>query len=240
MHPRLKSIETVGTITVRCIGIQDVPMQGLGRNNEFAWRYDLEEEDFVYKIILMAQPVHLWDGPNLTYADLLRDNPHRAYVIAIEYRTLIIVDRFKSLNILDRMFAYDRLPIATSDGSIFRDDWIRIILDVLLSRLTSIRDCCFLLVSEIYELGLEPRRVNLESLKKLLRDNKVLDLLTKIADTARSIREERDRHLHRGEERPLSGELDQLFQMAARSEGGQVSCPKITFFDPAPGLHRLS
>jgi hypothetical protein len=208
-------------------------MQGLGRNNEFAWRYDLEEEDFVYKIISMAQPVHLWDGPNLTYADLLRDNPHRAYVIAIEYRTLIIVDRFKSLNILDRMFAYDRLPIATSDGSIFRDDWIRITLDVLLSRLTSIRDCCFLFVSEIYELGLEPRRVNLESLKKLLRDNKVLDLLTKIADTARSIREERDRHLHRGEERPLSGELDQLFQMAARSEGGQVSCPKITFFDPS-------
>ena len=72
-------------------------MRDMKRNNEFVWRYDLENEEFVYKIISMAQPVHLWDGMNLSYEELLHDNPHRAYVIAIEYRTLMIVDRFKSL-----------------------------------------------------------------------------------------------------------------------------------------------
>jgi hypothetical protein len=82
------------------LGLYDVRMPDLEPNNEFVWRYDLEEEEFVYKIISMAQPVHLWDGTNLTYEELLLENPHRAYVIAIEYRTLIIVDRFKSLNIL--------------------------------------------------------------------------------------------------------------------------------------------
>lgn len=198
------------------------------RNNDFAWRYDLEEEEFVYKIISMSQPIHLWDGET-DYAELLRENPHRAYVIAIQYFTLIIVDRFKSLNVLDRMFAYDSFPISTTEGSIFRDDWIRIVLDVLLSRLTSIRDCCFLFIAEIYELGLDPRKVNLEALKKAIPDASVLALLTEIAATARNIRDERDRHLHRGEERTLAGELDQFFELVARSEGSDVSRPQLMF-----------
>jgi hypothetical protein len=201
-------------------------MQESVRNNDFAWRYDLEEEEFVYKIISMSQPIHLWDG-GTDYAELLRENPHRAYVIAVQHFTLIIVDRFKSLNVLDRMFAYDSFPISTTEGSIFRDDWIRIVLDVLLSRLTSIRDCCFLFIAEIYELGLDPRKVNLKALKKAIPDASVLALLTDIAATARSIRDERDRHLHRGEERTLAGELDQFFELVARSEGSDASRPKL-------------
>jgi hypothetical protein len=128
---------------------------------KFYWRYDLEEEDFGHGIISMAGAVHLWDGATLTYPELLRDSPHRAYVIAIEYRTLTIVDRFKSLNIVDRMLAYDGFTIDTKEGSIFRDQWIRII-DVLLSRLMSIRDCCFFFAAEIYELGSVPPNVNLK------------------------------------------------------------------------------
>jgi len=210
-------------------------MDGSERSKDFDWRYDLEEEEFVYRIISMAGAVHLWDGTNLTYANLLRDNPHRAYVIAIEYRTLTIVDRFKSLDILERMLAYDGFPIKTVEGSIFRDQWIRIILDVLLSRLTSIRDCCFLFAAEIYELGIDARNVNLGSLKKHIRDKGVVDVLIKIADTARNIRDERDRHLHRGEERALSGELDQFFHLVARSEGRNTGHPKLGFLDPEKG-----
>jgi hypothetical protein len=205
------------------------------RCKDFDWRYGLEEEEFVYRIISMAGAIHLWDGATLTYADLLRDNPHRAYVIAIEYRTLTVVDRFKSLNILDRMLAYDGFPIKTVEGSIFHDQWIRIILDVLLSRLTSIRDCCFLLAAEIYELGIDPRNVKLGSLEKYISDKGIVDVLIKIADTARNMRDERDRHLHRGEERALSDELDQFFHMVASSEGGDAPCPKLGFFDPEKG-----
>lgn len=201
-------------------------MQESVQANDFAWRYDLEGEKFVCKIISMSQPIHLWDG-ELDYPSLLRENPHRAYVIAIEHFTLIIVDRFKSLNVLDRMFAYDGFPLSATKGSIFRDDWIRIVLDVLLSRLTSIRDCCFLFIAEIYELGLDPRKVNLEALKKAIPDACTLALLTDLAATARSIRDERDRHLHRGEERSLAGELDQFFELVGRSEGSNVSHPKL-------------
>jgi hypothetical protein len=214
-------------------------MKGSDDCKDFDWRYDLEEEDFVHGIISMAGAVHLWDGATLTYPELLRDNPHRAYVIAIEYRTLTIVDRFKSLNILDRMLAYDGFPIETKEGSIFRDQWIRIILDVLLSRLTSIRDCCFLFAAEIYELGIDPRNVNLKELKKHIADKGLVDVLVNIADSARSIRDERDRHLHRGEERALCGELDQFFHMVASSEGSDVPCPKLGFFDPDKGTQQV-
>jgi hypothetical protein len=210
-------------------------MQELERSKDFDWRYDLEEEAFVCQIIEMGGAVHLWDGATLSYADLLRDNPHRAYVIAIEHRTLAIVDRFKSLNVLDRMLAYDGFPIKTTEGSIFRDQWIRVILDVLLSRLTSIRDCCFLLAAEIHELAGDPRKVNLRGLKRAIPDLGVPDLLIKIADAACNIRDERDRHLHRGEERALSEELDQFFHVVATSEGSNAPRPKLGFFDPEKG-----
>lgn len=133
------------------------------------------------------------------------------------------------------MLAYDGFPIKTVEGSIFRDQWIRIILDVLLSRLTSIRDCCFLFAAEIYGLGIDPPNVNLGSLKKHIRDKGVVDVLIKIADTARNMRDERDRHLHRGEERTLSGELDVFFHVVATSEGGNAGCPKLGFFDLEKG-----
>jgi len=100
------------------------------------WRYDLEANDFVCRIIAMAQAVHLWDH-ELTYSDLKLNDPHRAYVIAIEHRALKIVDRFKSLNVMDQMMALDKFPIHTPAGTINRYQWVRIILDVLLSRATS-------------------------------------------------------------------------------------------------------
>jgi hypothetical protein len=206
-------------------------MDGSKRDKDFEWRYDLEEDEFVCDIVSMGQAVELWDGPYLTYEDLRRDNPHRAYVIAIGYRTLKIVDRFKSLNVLDRMLAYEGFPIRTAEGSISRYQWIRIILDVLLSRLTSIRDCCFLFVAEIYDLGLDPRNVNLGSLKKHLPDRAIVDVLIKIGATARNIREERDRHMHRGEERALSGDMDQIFQILAMREG----IPEFKAFDSETG-----
>ena len=210
-------------------------MDDLRQDKSFKWRYDLEEERFVYRIISMAQAVHLWDAEKLKYEDLLRDNPHRAYVIAIEYRALIIVDRVKSLNISDRMLAYDGFPIKTAEGAIFRDQWIRIIRDVLLARITLIRDCCFLLVAEIYELGLDPRKVSLRVLKKLVTNVAIVDLLTKIAHTGQNIRNERDRYLHRGEQTAFSDEMDQFFQIMAMSEGSGIATPKLGFFDCEKG-----
>jgi hypothetical protein len=188
-----------------------------GNTNDLpGWRYDLEDNAFVCKVFQAAHPIHMWDGSDLTYEDLKRDNPHRAYVIAIEYRVDRIVTRFKSLNVIDQMVSVDTFPVPTPAGGITRYDWIRITLDVLLSRLTSIRDCAFLFVSEIYELPFQPRQVTLATIKRHVTNANVTGLLENIAAAARDIRDERDEHFHRGVERAL-GE-DNIFKVAAMLE----------------------
>lgn len=164
-----------------------------------SWRYDLEENDFVWRIVEMAHAVHLWDR-SLNYDELVRDNPHRAYVIAIEYRLERIVDRFKSVNVVDQMLAVRQLSISNPMRPISWYQWSRIILDVCLARVTSIRDCSFLFVSEIYELGLDPRKVSLKTIKNTVHDELVIEVCERIAGAARHFRDDRDRHLHRGEE----------------------------------------
>lgn len=72
----------------------------------------------------------------------------------------------------------------------------------------------------------------METLKRGIGDAGVMALLTDIAATARGIRDERDRHLHRGEERTLTGELDQFFELVARSEGSEVSRTRLAFTEP--------
>jgi hypothetical protein len=181
------------------------------------WRYDLEENDFVLQIIGMAQPIDLWDI-DVNERDLRRDNPHRAYVLDVRHRLLNLVDRFKSLNRIDVMLDREEFPLLTSSGKITRYEWSKVVLDVLLSRITSLRDCLFLLVSEIFELNLEPRDVNFRALKKGIKNRRVLDLLDRIASNARHLRDERDRHLHRGEERSLSGDMDILYKIMSMTE----------------------
>jgi hypothetical protein len=177
--------------------------------------YYLEDEEFVNEVFGMAQPIHMWDGPHLRYKELRRDNPHRAYVVAIEHFVYRIVERCKSLSVIDRMLAFGEFPIQNAEVKVSRYEWLRVVLDVLLSRFTSIRDCAYLLVAEVYELGLDPRQVNLSRLSSMIPDASVVDLLQKIGAAGRELRDERNVHLHRGGERDLSDGLDQIFRMLA-------------------------
>ncbi len=78
------------------------------------------------------------------------------------------------------------------------------------------RDCAYLLIAEVFELGINPRNVS----RRTLRDSQVIpsnpfhSLIDDVANTGRSLRDERDLHLHRGEERPL-GEDPITYKVAA-------------------------
>ncbi|MBI5032941.1 MAG: hypothetical protein HZB51_20665 [Chloroflexi bacterium] len=92
------------------------------------------------------------------------------------------------------------------------------------SRLTSIRDCTFLLIAEVFELGLDPKSVSRFQLKRnpiILSVPKLPDLIEDIAEIGRSFRDERDLHLHRGEERPLGQDPDIYFAASAVEAFGQ-------------------
>ena len=57
------------------------------------------------------------------------------------------------------------------------------------------------------------------------------NLLTKIAATAAAFRDERDRHLHRREERSLWGDLDKLVEVVEWSEGTGVAPYQVGILD---------
>jgi len=183
----------------------------------------LEESEFVGHLYDLAMPIHLGEHD---YNTLLSIAPDRAYVVDVHYRVSRLVDRFNSLNMVYQMLAVENFPVPSSLQSISRENWVRIVLDVLLARLTSVRDCTYLLIAEVFELGLDPRNVS----RRTLRENSTIpnspfhNLIDDIANIGRSLRDERDLHLHRGEERPL-GEDPITYKVASifESWGQEIS-----------------
>jgi hypothetical protein len=156
---------------------------------------------FVGTIYDLSQPIYLnFDS----HEKVASESPDGVYVIDVEYRTRMLVDRFQSLNLVYQLLAFEELPVRTSSGVISRRNWIRIVLDVLLSRFTSARDCAYLLIAEVFEIKLNPRSISRGTLKNSpLVPTPFHELIDNIAEAGRQFRDERDRQFHRGEERAL-------------------------------------
>jgi hypothetical protein len=188
-----------------------------------AFRYYLEKDRFVERVFAKAY-VGAY-GPH-SYDELLKVARHRAYALEVEHRLFALVERFKSLYFVDALLSFREFPFYTPGGVLSREQWVRIACDVMLARLTSIRDCVFLLVEAVYQLGMEPREVTLRSLMSRPLPDQLRTVLREIAMSARSTRDHRDRHLHRGEERPLfdphavykSASLSELYRPAGPNE----------------------
>jgi hypothetical protein len=200
------------------------------------WRYEVEDEDFVIRVTEEARYLDMWQENETTWAELERDFPQRAYALAIASRVSRIVDRFKSLNLVEKMLDFDG-SLKSNSVEITPYEWLKIILDALLSRVTSIRDCVFLVVADVYDLGLEPRDVTLQSLRRLVPDEKVLDVLTRFSKAAPDLRDERDRHLHRGEERRLS-DMDFFFKLFSRSSP-TLATNRVSLWDREQGAYEI-
>jgi len=199
----------------------------------------LEESEFVGHIYDLAVPVHLGEHD---YDTLLSIAPDRAYVADVYYRISRLVDRFNSLNMVYQMLAVENFPLPSRLQPISRENWVRILLDVLLARLASVRDCTYLLIAEVFELKLDPRNVS----RRTLRENQQIpsnpfdNLIDDIANIGRSLRDERDLNLHRGDERPL-GEDPITYKVASIFESwGQELTGTDRFGNPVDleGKHK--
>lgn len=187
----------------------------------------VEHHQFVGRVYDLAMPVHLGEHD---YDELQRIAPDRAYVVDVERRLSRLVERCESINTVLKFLAFEKLPLATSDGHISRIEWLRTCLDSALVRLTSIRDCSLLLVADVMEFGLNPRHVTPGAVLKH-RDLAANPLVTKrvaaLIAQGPAIRDERDRHVHRAEERRLG--RDAYFRAAATMEswgqGVRVQAP---------------
>lgn len=189
-------------------------------NDDFP-ELSLDDSLFVGVTYDLSQPIYLGTRD---YETLVAEAPDAIYLLDVHNRVHALSRRFESLNIIYNLLSFNGFPVTTPAGAISRANWVRITLDVLLSRLTSIRDCTFLLISEVFELGLDPKSVSRYQLKKdptILSIPSLADLIEDIANIGRSFRDERDLHLHRGEERPLGQDPDIYSTASAFEAFGQ-------------------
>lgn len=180
-------------------------------------RLSLDDSLLIGVTFDLSQPLYLGDRD---YDTLVKQAPEAAYVIDVHFRVGALLKRFESLYLVYKLLSFNGFPVSTPLGAISRENWVRITLDVLLSRLTSIRDCTFLLIAEVFELGLDPKSVK----RFQLKSNAVIvaipllgNLIDDIANIGRNFRDERDLHLHRGQERPLGNDPD-IYSIASAFE----------------------
>jgi Cthe_2314-like HEPN len=168
---------------------------------------------------------HIFDLSIIKYSEhdyetLIKIAPDRAYVIDLEYRTQNLFHRFQSLNVVYKMLGINEFPVESSFCHIYREEWIRATLDLLLSRFTSVRDCIYLLVAEVFELGLEPRKISLQNLLKnqsIGQHTDIYNLLDEISKIGKNLREERNENFHEGVQRSL-GDDDITYKLSSLLE----------------------
>ena len=168
-----------------------------------------EDSVLVEVIENLAKPIH-HIHPN---QNSFLGQPDYTYVLDIENRLKNLIERFSSLNVVYYMLSLNELPIVTNQGNIARHEWLRIILDVLLARFSSVRDSAFLLISAIFELTLNPHQLSEKNLEDRL-ENRREDLhqfIHALGEHVHDFRNEDNVHFQHGEERILGDDTVTFF-----------------------------
>jgi hypothetical protein len=135
-------------------------------------------------------------------AELLKHSDCK-YALDTNYYLTILVRRVESLNLVGSMLWLDPVPKNFGDFPVSRYEWLTISADVFLMRYVSVVDCALLLVNEVYEAGLGPKKCSIENLRRCGVAPLVIGHLTKMVDDQGALRPERNTRIHHGEERGL-------------------------------------
>ena len=125
--------------------------------------------------------------------------------------------RIESLNLVGDLLWPDSLPVNFSDFPVSRYEWLTVAADVFLMRYISVIDCALLLVNEVYEAGIDPKKCSIEMLEKRGVSAKVIALLKEMRLDQGHLREERNARFHHGIERSFSHD-DRTFRTASLIE----------------------
>jgi hypothetical protein len=98
-----------------------------------------------------------------------------------------------------------------------RYDWIRLTIDILQVRFTSVRDSALLVAAAVLEIQKDPREVKISTLRKIKEAAKIADSLERVGAVGLTIRNARDRNFHRAED-PVPFEDPALFRFLAKAE----------------------
>jgi hypothetical protein len=140
--------------------------------------------------------------------------PDCKYTVDVNEALTSLVTRVESLNLAGNMLWPAPLPLDFRAFPVSRHEWLTVTADVFLMRYISVVACSLLLVSEVFEFGLDRHACTLGNLRKKGLSSKIDQLLTDMVRDQGSLRAERNARVHHGQERALTQD-DTTFKMAA-------------------------
>lgn len=171
-----------------------------------------DNHEFVGRIFDLSIVVFHFDS----YDDLAR-HPDCKYVFHVNQTVTSLTRRVESLNIAGDLLWPKRAPKDFKDFPVSRYEWLTIAADVFLMRFISVVDCALILVSDVYETGLDPQKCSIDRLRKIGLPSEILSVLEEMKKDQGSLRLERNERFHHGSEREFTDD-SATFKIAARFE----------------------
>ncbi len=193
------------------MSVRKTPKEG-HRGKQERHMIDSDGHNFVGRLGSLGIVVYSFDS----YEELAR-YPDCKYAYDVNDWMATLVRRIESLNMIGDMLWLDQKIIDKFDFPVSRHDWLNVVTDVFLMRVSSIIDCSLILASEVYELGLSPKDCVWPKVKKANLPADVLESLSKISRIRDDFRDERNERFHWGYEREFSSD-DVTFKTVAMFE----------------------
>ncbi len=169
--------------------------------SKFLVRYVLPSDthDFVGRIYDLSIVAFHFDS-----YEALAVYPDCKYAIDVNEALNRLVARVESLNLVGNMLWPEPLPQDFRAFPVSRHGWLTVAADVFLMRYISVVDCALVLVSEVFELGLNCRACTLSNLRKKGLSARVDQILTEMLRDQGNSRSERNARIHHGQERAFT------------------------------------
>ncbi|MDQ3172757.1 MAG: hypothetical protein M3Q91_03475 [Acidobacteriota bacterium] len=188
---------------------------------DYPW-WDLDGCELASVLYNILAPFQLSDHTYQDWDDFVRKDPDFAYAWSVGLRLNVLEEAIIALRPIVQMLGVTEFPIPSNVRAIDRYVWLSAMIDLALFRISVIRDCCFVLVNEVFELGINPRELSFRRLKAegtLLRAP-VLDCLSTIGSIGKDLRAERNKRAHEGIQRSFGEDSHDtlIFKVAAMTE----------------------
>ncbi len=192
---------------------------------EYPW-WSLSECELDAAVYNILAPFSLSEPQYKDWEDFENRAPELAYAWSVGARFNYLDESFIALRPIVQMLGVNSFPIHSEVRPITRYEWLRAIIDLALFRITAIRDCCFFLVSEVFEFQIKPIQMSISILRKQneLQGSQILDVLSEIASIGEAFRIERNERAHQGKQREFgeSSHDTLIFKVVAMSEGSNT------------------
>ena len=152
-------------------------------------------------------------GLNFESDDDVSNYPDAKYALDVNDRTSLLTRRVESLNHVGDLL-WPEKPLAINLLPVSSYEYCNLIQDAFLMRIISVLDCCCLLLVEVLELDIPPRRTNVANIRKLAPKSLCCSKLESLSNLQNGLRTERNIRFHRAEEEALTDD-DQTFKTVA-------------------------